>query len=460
MNLKKLENQRKVSKINRKTLLIIFIGLSQIVMLGSVFEIQETNALQVSNPDIDNIVIDLGKTNVYHKPDIFYFDIKNDDNAFITVYPRAKVLNLTNWQQNFTIEWNEKSVWLPPNATFRFVPNIIFEVDLSYNYTIHFIFEATQEINHQDIHYASRGDITTFNILTIKDGHAFTLRTTDQANYQRLSQINIKYGGNYSQGYNWQTIRTMRQSYYSSIFQAGWYEIIAVDIKTGLSKQEIFRLTESKELNIVYEIIKFSSLVINKPDSVNSPLNFYFEVENNYLEIDGIDVVFQISSHDNKRQQLRQTIPFFKEGVIDGNLSFMLDWRSGEYLFEAKIMLGEKIYSEENTTISMSFDFFENLIHDPITPYLIIGFTFVIGTLSGIGLFYSVLILKKEDSVLRIRYRKYKEDRLERKKLQLETKEEPKPKKNRLKNYLSSKLPFEIKKKEKQEEEKENDNET
>ncbi len=446
--------------------------MSQIVIIGTVFDIQETEAMLVSNPPIDNIIVDLAKNNTYES-EIYYFDIKNNDNAFITVYARAEVLSLENWQQNFTINWNERSVWLPPNATFRFIPSLIFEVSLAFNYSIHFIFEATREINGQTILYASKGHTTIFSLLTIEDGHTITVRTTDQANVQRLSQIDIKYGGNYSRGFNWQTVRTMKKSYYTSIFQPGWYEILAKDAQTGVAVQKLFYLTDNKEINIVFDIIKFSSIIINEPDKIDDPLWFFFEIENNYLEIEKIDVIFRITSHDNKLQQIRQTIPLFYKGLTDGNLSFNLDWSSGEYFFEGKIFVQEELYSEINKTIVMNFGIVDEIVRHPFTPFFLFILTFVSGIISTISFIafrrtetyqiwkrtprntYNDLVKKYDDYLLK--RREEKQLRIEERQQKREEKKNKGKLSTRLKGKLQQFIPVEIRRKEK---DQENEDET
>lgn len=348
-------------------------------MMGNIFEIKESQGIGISYPPLSNIIIDLQEGHEFYSEN-FYFDIVNDD-RFVTVFPKAEILGLENWENNFTFSWNVDEYELAPNETFRFVPKIEFNVFLSFNYSIHFFFEGFENIQGNMLLTTGTGATAIFSIFTIIDGNRMTVRTTDQGDVERESDIQIFYGGNGQQGQGWAIYRELRESYYSSIVRSGWYQFIATEIDTGLTEQKIVLIENNTDVNLVFQLIGFKKLLIELPHQNDDPLNFSYQISNQYIILSNVMFVFQLYFDNKLIDEKSQFLANFPKGEFGGNLSFDKTWTSGKYLFQGKIMVGSTNYLTRNETISMDFPIFDDILESPLFPFFVVGLVFISGAL-------------------------------------------------------------------------------
>ncbi len=408
---------------NKGVYLLGIIVIANMLFVGNVFPVIQGNGIGVSAPNLEIFIDldDLDDNNVFYD-ESFYFRVNNDEPEPITVKPRFEVLHLENWQNNFTNVFNSDEEYLLPGEDFVFIPEISINVELSANYSLHFIFEGYRNngLNGTVNLVASHGRQANFVIESEYEGYKFTVRTTDQGDIERRSEITIQYGGNDEVGQGWRAFKHLQfESYYSSVVRVGWYQVIATEFSTKDQKSEIILVNDSTNLNIVFELITMT-FEFELPTIENrKEWNFTYIVENKYSALYDVQFVFQVyDSTGNKSitEPYVQNLTVFDKGSLkSAKLTFTNDWQTGDYIFKGEIYVKGTKYYEIPNEVRLDFPLIEDFLQSPYFPIAVLGITFMAGGLV-IGLIMRFHYKPKTNTTPKIELKNY--DREEKQQLE------------------------------------------
>ncbi|HEC39538.1 hypothetical protein LCGC14_0454010 [marine sediment metagenome] len=372
--------------MKRSLYLVSMVVFTQVVILANIIPFaQEGQGIAISHPDFpDGIIVDLSTNNVINSEDVYY-RVTNNDNIPLNVSADGEVINMENWQDNFTISWNVNSVFLLQNESFVFIPRIEVNVDLSFNYTLHLIFRGDADINGTIVVIAAKGVLLKLRVLTELSGYNLFVRTTDQADFERESHIKIFYGGNGEQAQGWSIFKDLIDSRFSSVVLAGWYQIQATHLRTNNSLTEFVLLNESKQIDMVYNLVSLQ-VAFELPTPTSNKWNFTYIVENRYIEIKEVSFVFQIFQKNSTNHFTPVTeakveeAPIFPKGSLKSSkLTFEKEWTTGKYFFISRIYVGGTPYFEKISETDLNFPWYEDFFLTPYYPLMVLGITFMAG---------------------------------------------------------------------------------
>jgi hypothetical protein len=369
-------------------------------------EIKQVSGLSVTSPIYpDGILVDLNSldSKTYSSSEV-YFNVGNTGNIPLNVTASAEVLYFENWRNNFTISFNKPHIVLQPNETFHFIPTIVFNIELANNYSIHFIFRGLKSNNGTISVAEAHGKQLNFRILTDLIGHKLTIRTTDQGDWERRSNIKIWYGGNEEQGRGYTIFKELKNvPSYSSIVLEGWYQITAriYDDSSDEVKKYV-RVNETKKVNIVYKLVTMY-ILIDLPESYKDPLNFTYFVQNDYISLSNVELVFQIFKRTGNESEplfaitkpiIHPITNFHKGSLTSATNSFAGGWISGEHVFVGSIYVGNELYFEIRHELIFVFDWYEEFERsDLFLPALII-LSLIVGGVTPIASYVIYMKLK------------------------------------------------------------------
>ncbi len=329
------------------------------------------NALSISTPTLTKYV---QSPSTYSDPN-FGFLVKNNEATIMNVVATTEVMFLVDWENNFTITWEKNNIVMNQNDAFYFKPTIDINVDLSFNYSIHFMFTAyTNDTGNSFI--SSVGATAKFIIITENNGIKLGIRTTDQADFERASSIELYYGGDTPEG--WSLQKTITESYFQTIMPAGWYWIIATELEHDIARSKIVEIREDSVITIVYDLVLFSLLEIRAPDNENSPMKVAYIIENKYSVLRNVYIQVILRNRGNIIGIHNLTLHRFDKGVYASNFTWSAPWESSEYVVDGQIYVNAKLYVNRTEIIALNFPFRITNPQIPNLDLIFMGFLILI----------------------------------------------------------------------------------
>lgn len=379
--------------MKKSILALSIILLSSMVTIIDIKASSQTGGFSISYPIFeDGVFVDIRETNVFSSEEV-YFNVGNTDSIPLNITASAEVLYLENWQDNFSISFNQPFKVLQPNETFKFIPSIMFNIELANNYSIHFVFRALTDANGTVTVVKAHGQQVNFRLITDLIGHSLTIRTTDQGDWERRSNIKIWYGGTGDQGKGWTIYKELRNTAsFSSIVLEGWYQITSRIYDNSTDElTEYVNVNQTTKLNIVYKLVTMQITIPNLPTSYRDPLNFTYFITNDYVSLQNVEIVFQLFRRSENNSEILTAVTdpiieaknnFAKGTFTSATLSFGGGWTAGDHVFIGTIYVDNQLYFQIKQDLIFAFDWYEEFERsDLFLPLLII-----ITMLSSVGL--------------------------------------------------------------------------
>jgi hypothetical protein len=270
----------------------------------------------------------------------FYIRATNVGEIPLNVTITAAIINLLDWQNNFSISWDKNHVPLAVNESVEFVPTIFVNVSLSFTYKLHTILRG--EVDNPDgsnTIISSIGGQIHISVLSEEEGATLELRSTDQGDIERQSTMEIYYGGKNATG--WSIIQTVQDSYYKNVVPKGWYKVFAWEKDTNQFKKGIFEVTNYTQFNIIFDLIQFSEW---QPFMANDSLIINWTISNNYISLPAVTARFYLVKDGNILAVDEFKYDIFEKGSRKNVAILKTQWDNANYTFVGEIWTSNKVY--------------------------------------------------------------------------------------------------------------------
>lgn len=179
---------------------------------------------------------------------------------------------------NITVNLTWTSITISPDS--RIENNYAINVKDTFNTTALIQITCMQKsLGQKDNPVASGGVIINWvTYYSENDGSLLNLQIVDQSNKLRNSSVSIFYKKDNTVG--WSPIKQFNDSRFDGYLPNGKYQIIAIDLQSGIVGEIQFDLTENLQTKVVLELIGFNQflpLISNKRLGLNFTINNYLE---------------------------------------------------------------------------------------------------------------------------------------------------------------------------------------
>lgn len=342
-------NYLELNKLNRSHALVFI--LLVILPLFSFLPITKVSAITLTYPTLN---IYTNQDESFSNPE-FYFQIGNTESSNITVRPVVEVMYLPNWEDQFTITFDKPNLTLGSGESGRFYPTVYNNASFGFVYDLHFVFEALA-IGNNNVIIASVGATVAHRVYSDLNGLRLRLKTTDQADRQIRTSINILYGGTGEVGQNWNSVAKVTTSFYENVLLEGWYKILAVEPILDITKEQIFYLEENMDLSIIFALLAFDSFQVFIPRFSNETGRITYTLSNNYQILSNVFIHFYVKVGNESLIYNSTSIrPTLEKGIYQDTLYINTTWYSDTYFFSGEVWVSGKLFIRQNKTISPVF---------------------------------------------------------------------------------------------------------
>jgi len=311
--------------------------------------------------------------------DNFYFDLLNpgSNNHSYKINAMGEVFKLAEWQKYFSINFIENQIIASPGEVVRFFPIVKIRTNLSFDYLLHFVF-TPEIISGGNVLISGAAATAIFTINANVNASRLEIQTTDQGGKERISNLEIRYSTDISQGYNiFKTFSDIK--YFNDIVPNGYYDIIATDHETGIQERLQLELFNDSFFQLKFKIISFLPFSIFSPRNPQGNMIINYTVINEYIQLDQVTIILTVTKNNQTIGEITDPIERF-----DTNISNYI-FQTGEYYITGKIYVYENLYLERIQSIYLSMPLFEEIVGFTIEvlPYVLIGvfsvITFILG---------------------------------------------------------------------------------